>query len=47
MFNSITPAPLDAIFGVVQAYNSDPHPDKVNLSIGAYRDADGLPLVFE
>jgi len=34
------------IFGVVEAYNRDEHPQKVNLGIGAYRDDDGKPWVL-
>ena len=34
------------IFGVVEAYNRDDHPQKVNLGIGAYRDDDGKPWVL-
>lgn len=31
-------APTDALFGLVDAYNKDPSPQKVSLGIGAYRD---------
>ena len=43
---SIAQAPNDAIFGVKDAFVKDADPNKVNLSIGAYRDDDGKPLVL-
>lgn len=42
----ITQAPPDAIFGVAAAFKADVHPDKMNLSVGAYRDEDGQPWVL-
>jgi aspartate/tyrosine/aromatic aminotransferase len=33
-------APVDALFGLVDAFNKDPSPKKVSLGIGAYRDND-------
>ena len=38
--------PPDAIFGLVEAYNKDPRPEKVSLAIGAYRDSEGKPYVL-
>lgn len=38
--------PPDAIFGLVEAFNKDSRPTKVNLAIGAYRDSDGKPFVL-
>ena len=32
--------PSDPIFGVLTQYQSDNHPQKVNLVVGAYRDDD-------
>ena len=40
-------APPDAILGVVAAFNADPRKDKVNLSVGAYRDENGKPVVLK
>ena len=39
-------APPDAILGVAAAYNAETRPDKVNLSIGAYRDESGNRVVL-
>lgn len=46
-FASVEQLPEDPIFGLGQIFQADPHPHKVNLSIGAYRDNDGKPKVFE
>lgn len=46
MFKTLSPLPEDLIFGIQAAYTADTHPKKVNLGIGAYRDALGNPLVF-
>lgn len=40
-------APPDPILGTALAYKADPHPDKVNLGIGAYRNELGNPEVLE
>lgn len=39
--------PADPILGVAAAFKADPTPKKVNLSIGAYRDNDGKPVILE
>ena len=36
----------DAIFGIVEEFNKDKSPNKVNLSVGAYRDNNGKPFVL-
>jgi aspartate aminotransferase len=38
--------PPDPILGVTVAYNKDPHPNKMNLGVGAYRDDDGKPYIL-
>ncbi len=38
---------MDPIFGIVDMFNHDKHPDRVNLSIGVYRTAEGKPHVFK
>ncbi len=38
MWKAIQAAPADAIFGLAEAYKKDSNPDKVNLSVGVYRD---------
>jgi aspartate aminotransferase len=39
-------APEDPMFGLVAAFKADQHPDKVNVSAGAYRDNDGKPWIL-
>ena len=46
MFEHLTPYAGDPIFAVVAAFQADPRPEKVNLSIGIYFDEDGrLPVL--
>jgi aromatic-amino-acid transaminase len=46
MFKHIEPYAGDPIFALVDRFNADPRPQKVNLSIGIYFDADGrLPVL--
>lgn len=40
-------APPDPIIGSRVAFNQDKSGDKINLGVGAYRDDDGQPYVFE
>ena len=35
------------MLGVGEAFKRDTHPKKVNLSIGAYRDNNGKPVVMK
>ena len=44
--SAITLAPPDAVFGVAEAFQRDPSPDKINLGVGAYRDERGAPFVL-
>ncbi len=41
MFESITPAPPDPILGITEAFQRDERPDKINLSVGVYKDETG------
>ncbi len=41
MFNRLEMAPPDPILGLAEAFDNDPNPAKLNLSIGVYKDADG------
>jgi aspartate/tyrosine/aromatic aminotransferase len=41
MFENLTLAPPDAILGLTEAYNKDANPNKINLSVGVYKDAQG------
>lgn len=38
--------PPDAILGITEAFNRDTNPRKVNLGVGAYRDAKGSPFIL-
>ena len=46
-WSSIKPAPYDPILGVNVEYNKDTNPNKVNLSIGAYKDEKGNPYTLK
>lgn len=41
MFEHIQAAPPDAILGLSEAFNKDPNPKKVNLSVGVFKDESG------
>lgn len=41
MFETILPAPPDAILGLTDAWKADPNPLKVNLGVGVYKDDAG------
>ncbi len=51
MFETISPAPPDAILGLTEAFKKDSNPKKINLGVGVYKDAQGrtpvLPTVKE
>ena len=46
IFGHISMAPPDPILGITQAYNADKDSNKINLGVGAYRDNNGKPYVF-
>jgi aspartate/tyrosine/aromatic aminotransferase len=46
MFETITPAPPDAILGLTEAFRKDPNPKKINLGVGVYKDAAGRTPVL-
>lgn len=46
ILNSLTPEPPNAVLGLAQECNADIFPDKINLTIGAYRGEDGKPYVL-
>jgi len=46
LFSGVQPAPADAIFLVKQNYERDSSPLKIDVGIGAYRDAQGKPYVL-
>jgi aspartate/tyrosine/aromatic aminotransferase len=41
MFDSLPQAPPDPILGLGEAFQSDPRPGKINLSVGVYKDEQG------
>jgi len=45
-FASVPALPDDPIFGLPALFAADPHPKKVNLGIGVYKDADGKTIVL-
>lgn len=45
-FDQIALLPPDPILGLPVAYAADPRKEKVNLGIGAYKTAEGLPLIL-
>lgn len=46
MFQHVEAYPGDPIFAIVDAYQKDPRPHKVNVSIGLYYDGDGnIPVL--
>ncbi len=45
-FSNIATAPPDAILGLTEAFNSDGNANKMNLSVGVYKDASGLTPVL-
>jgi len=46
MFEKVDKAPPDAILGITDAFNADPNPDKINLSVGVYKDGAGRTPVL-
>src|SRR3954451_10835801 len=41
MFDSLPLAPPDAILGITEAFKRDANPNKINLSVGVYKDEQG------
>lgn len=46
MFETVKPAPPDPILGLTEAFNADPSPEKINLGVGVYKDAEGRTPVL-
>lgn len=46
IFEALPMAPADPILGLTEAFNKDPNPNKINLSVGVYKDAEGKTPVF-
>ncbi|MCA9133686.1 MAG: aspartate/tyrosine/aromatic aminotransferase [Planctomycetales bacterium] len=47
MFESIAAAPPDPILGLTDAFQQDTRPEKINLTIGVYRDETGQTPVLQ
>lgn len=47
MFQSIPTAPPDSILGLAEVFNKDPRTNKVNLTVGVYRDEQGQTPILE
>ncbi len=47
MFENVKTAPPDPILGLTETFKADPNPDKINLSVGVYKDATGNTPVLE
>lgn len=47
VFSKLPTVPPDPIFGLIDKFNKDTHPNKVNLTIGAYRTDEGDPLILD
>jgi len=47
IFNHLTLAPADPILGTALLYKADKDKNKINLGIGAYRDDNEKPYVFQ
>lgn len=47
MFDTLQQAPPDPILGLTTAFNEDANPDKINLGVGVYKDANGATPIFK
>jgi len=47
MFETLQPAPPDAILGLTEAFRNDSNPDKINLGVGVYQDANGTTPILD
>lgn len=46
MFQHVEPAPPDAILGLTEAFKAEGNPEKINLGVGVYQDAEGKTPVL-
>ncbi|GAA5892254.1 hypothetical protein JCM5296_003218 [Sporobolomyces johnsonii] len=46
VWSNVPAGPPDPILGITEAFKRDTDPKKINLGVGAYRDADGKPYVL-
>ncbi|MDH3482359.1 MAG: aspartate/tyrosine/aromatic aminotransferase [Gammaproteobacteria bacterium] len=47
MFETLKPAPADAILGLITEHRNDPRPQKVDLGVGVFRTAEGETPVLD
>jgi aspartate aminotransferase len=47
MFGKLKMAPPDPILGLEEAFKQDSNPAKINLSVGVYKDAQGITPIFD
>jgi aspartate/tyrosine/aromatic aminotransferase len=47
MFEQLQQAPPDPILGLTAAFNEDANPNKINLGVGVYKDANGTTPIFK
>ena len=47
LFASVQKAPENKIFNLNALFKADSFPQKLNLGVGAYRDSNGKPYVFD
>ncbi len=47
MFESLQPAPADAILGLIAEHKNDPRGQKIDLGVGVYRNAEGQTPVLK
>ena len=46
MFENLKPQPADKILALVQQFKDDPRPQKIDLGVGVYKNAEGLTPVM-
>jgi aspartate/tyrosine/aromatic aminotransferase len=47
MFDDLTPAPADSIFGLNDLFLRDTNPDKINLTVGVYQNEHGRTPILD
>ncbi len=47
MFEKVSVAPPDPVFGIMEMFNRDPQDNKINLTVGAYQDESGQTRILD
>ena len=47
MFDTLQMAPPDPILGLTESFRQDPNPDKINLSVGVYKNEEGKTPILD